>query len=576
MGRTINKVLAASILAVLLVADAGAATRNKQTFDKLAGQILETLQSFYPVQATEKGIHSYDHRLTDYSSKAVREMLKDLDDYVKELHKYRNVQFETADRVNYELIRSNVEIAILDLKQIKWHEKLPQVYVDEALHGVYSLMVSQHAPMSEKLYPIIARMKAVPELFVTARKNIRKPPEVYVEVARETLEAAIEFYRQAAGELAHQFPERADELMEVSTKAREAMHEFSVYLADIERGPETSFAIGKQDFDYKLKHEYFLNIDSDSLLKIGENLFAQADSVYQEYRDYVENDHQNGLEDVFVPASFNRQDILDYYQWEVGEMIAFLDRRDIVTVPEGIAELKVVETPPFLRSMVAGIAYNPAGPFDSIQTGYFYVRPIPEQLDSAQLAARYRYVHRRGFKGSMVHEGYPGHHLQTQIAGMNESPVRKWQSNTMMQEGWALYCEEMMYGAGLYGNENPAMWLAILGGIRYRAARIVADVKLHTGQFTFAECFEWMTRVLDAETEADKDYHRRIIRKYTMTPTVWMSYLMGKREIERLRDAVMERDGDAFSERDFYDDLLAEGSIPPALMWDILGLQPTP
>ncbi len=572
MGRRINIVLTTLALALVLVASSEAAKRNKQSFDKLAGQVLETLQSFYPVLATQQGIHSYDHRLTDYSSKSVKQMIKDLDKYVKELHKHRNVQFEPADKINFELIRSNVEIALLDLKQIKWHKKLPQVYVDDALHGVYLLMVARHAPMSERIYPIIARMKAVPALFATARKNIKNPPDIYVEVAQETLEAAIEFYRQASGEMAHQFPEKADELLMVSTKAREAMHEFSVYLTDIPRGPETGFAIGKQNFDYKLEHEYFLDIDSDSLLKIGESLLAEADAAYREYQEYVENNHQNGAEEVFVPASFNRQDILDYYQWEAGKVMEFIERRDIVTVPEDIAELKVIETPPFLRSMVAGIAYHPAGPFDENQTGYFYIRPIPEELDSAQLAARYRYVYRRGFKGSVAHEGYPGHHLQMQIAGRHEHPVRKWQSNMMMLEGWALYSEELMYKAGLYGDEDPARWLAVLGGIRYRAARIVADVKLHTGQFTYAECVEWMTRVLDAETESDKNYHRRIIRKYTMTPTVWMSYLMGKREIERLRDAAMERDGDAFVERDFYDDLLAEGSIPPAMMWEIMGL----
>lgn len=573
MGRRINLVLTTCLLALLMVPVAESATRNKQTFDKLAGEVLETLQSFYPVLSTQQGIHSYDHRLTDYSSGSVRDMINDLTDHIQDLHKYRNVNLPTADRVNYRLIRSNVEIALQDLKQIKWYRKLPQLYVNDALHGVYYLMVSKHAPLKERLYPIISRMKAVPELFETARKNIKNPPDVYVELARETLEAAIEFYRQVSGELAHEFPERADELLEVSTKAREAMHDFSVYLADIERGPENSFAIGKQDFDYKLQHEYFLDFDSDSLLKIGEKLLAEADSAYREYRDYVESDHQNGQDDVFVPASFNRQDILDYYQWEAGKVREFLEVNDIVTVPEDIAELKVIETPVFLRSMVAGIAYQPAGPFDSVQTGFFFVRPVPEELDSAQLAARYRYVHRRGFKGSVVHEGYPGHHLQMQIAGMHEHPVRKWQSNTMMLEGWALFCEEMMYDAGLFGDEDPAKWLAVLGGIRYRAARIIADVKLHTGQFTFNECYEWMTRVLEADSDGDRDYHRRMIRKYTMTPTVWMSYLMGKREIERLRDAAMERDGELFSERDFYDALLAEGSIPPALMWDLMGLE---
>ncbi len=572
MHRRFIIVLTAVALTLTFFSGATAAT-NKEKFDKLAVEVLETLQSFYPVKATGKGIHAFDHRLADYSSKSVKEMIKKLESYSKQIHKYRQADFSVADKIDYRLLRSNVNIALQDLKHIKWHKKSPQLYIDEAVDGIYSLLLSQHAPMSEKVYHIVSRMKAVPELFATAKKNLKNPPEVYLDLAQESLESAQQFYQQVTGELMKEFPDRADELLKVSTAAREAMNEFSVFLTGLEPGPPTSFAIGKEDFDYKLAEEYFLDIDSDSLLKIGENALAEADQAYREYRAYVEENHQNGKDSIFVPATFSRQDLLDYYQWETDQMKVFLDVNDIVSVPDDIAPVTVVETPAFLRSMVAGIAYHPAGPFDENQQAYFYIRPIPENLTREALAARYRYVYRRGFKGSVVHEAYPGHHLQMQLAGRNESPIRKWQDNMMLIEGWALYCEEMMYHAGLYGEEDPAVWLAILGGIRYRAARIVADVKLHTGRFTYQECVDWMSATLDAETELDRDYHRRMVRKYTLTPTVWMSYLMGKREVQRLYQAAMERPDLYVSDREFYDALLAEGSIPPALLWEALGLK---
>jgi len=571
MGRRLLATL--TILAMILTSGSDlSAARNKESFEKLAAEILESLQSFYPVLATEQGIHSYDHRLADYSSKAVKQMKNRLTEYIKKLYKYRNFNFSADDLIDFKLIRSNVEIALLDLKEVKWHQKSPQLYIDEAVNGVYFLILSQHAPLSEKLYSILARMKEVPGLFRTARRNLRKPPEVYIDLATESLESAQRFYQEVAAELMRQFPDRADEILRVATQAREAMAEFSVYLTGLETGSEKSFAIGRNNFNYLLSHGHFLQIDSDSLLKIGEALLAQAQDEYHRYQDYVDNHHQNGRDSVFVPATFTRQDLLDYYQWEVEQVRVFLAAHEILTVPDDIAPVQVRETPGFLRSMVAGIAYQPAGPFDENQQGVFYVRPVPEDLDPVQLAARYRYVHRRGFKGSVVHEAYPGHHLQMQLAGRNSSPIRKWQSNRMMIEGWALYCEEMMYHAGLYGDENPAVWLAILGGIRFRAARIVADVKLHTGQFTYQECVDWIIETLDVETESAKNYHRSMVRRYTLTPTVWMSYLMGKREIERLRDDVKVRDGDNFDERRFYDRLLAQGSIPLALMRDLFGL----
>jgi uncharacterized protein (DUF885 family) len=570
----IRKVLTAVFVISLAVLFTGniESAKKKKGFDDLCLDILETIQSFYPVRSTEMGIHAYDHRLADYSSSSVRNMIKRLKSHEKQLYGYKSAKLSDHERINYQLVKSNVDIALLDLEDIKCHKRSPQLYVDEAVNGIYFLMLSKHAPLSEKVVPLISRMRAVPELLATARENIKEPPRVYIEAALESLESGMQFYQEVAAELMAKLPDRTDEVLEASTKAREAMNDFLTYLSELPAGPETGIAVGKDNFDYKLSHEYFLTFDADSLLRIGESLLAEAQKAYRDYEMYVETNHQNGPDSVFVPAAFTKSDVLDYYNWETRQVKIFVEDNGFITVPEKIAPVTVIETPPFLRTMISGIAYQPAGPYDSIQQGYFYVRPIPDDLDRQQLEARYRYVHRRGFKGSIVHEAYPGHHLQLQIAGMNEDPVRKWQFNIMMIEGWALYCEEMMYHAGLYGEEDPGQWLGVLGGIRFRAARIVADVKLHTGQFTYDECVNWMIDVLDVTSDPGKEYIRKEVRRYTISPTYQMSYLMGKREIKALRRAAEQRDGNRFSLKAFHDALLAEGSIPPTLMWDIMGL----
>jgi len=570
----IRKVLIAIFVISLAVLFAGnvESAKKKKSFNELCLDILETIQSFYPARSTEMGVHAYDHRLADYSSSSAKNMIKKLKSYEKQLYRYKSAKLSDHERINYQLVKSNVDIALLDLEGIKWHKRSLQLYVDEAINGIYFLMLSKHAPLSEKVVPLVSRMRAVPGFFATARKNIKEPPRVYIEAALESLASGMQFYQEVAAELMNKLPDRENEILEASTKAREAMNDFMTYLSELPVGPETGFAIGKDNFDYKLSHEYFLTFDADSLLKIGESLLAKAQKAYHDYEAYVETNHQNGPDSVFVPAAFTKSDVLDYYNWETRQVKIFLEDNGFITVPEKIAPVTVIETPPFLRTMISGIAYQPAGPYDSVQQGYFYVRPIPDDLDRQQLEARYRYVHRRGFRGSIVHEAYPGHHLQLQIAGMNEDPVRKWQFNIMMIEGWALYCEEMMYHAGLFGEEDPGQWLGVLGGIRFRAARIVADVKLHTEQFTYDECVSWMIDALDVTSDSGKEYIRKEVRRYTISPAYQMSYLMGKREIMDLRRAAEQRDGDRFSLKAFHDALLAEGSIPPTLMWDIIGL----
>ena len=563
----------AGLLAVLSVTSAGAA-KTQQSFEDLCQEILEALQSFYPVHATQMGIHEYDHRFTDFSSKSVSAMISKLNGFEKKLEQWSKADLSPYRKLNLKLIKSNVDIALLDLRHIAWHKKSPQLYVEEAVNGIYYLLLSEHATLQERRVPILARMKAVPELMATARRNLSKPPQVYVDMARADLGAAMRFYQEVAAELAHQFPQQADEIAQTAAAAREALNDFDHYLETAKVGDSTAFAIGKNNFDYLLSNLYFLPYKSDSLLKIGEAALQEALENYRNYQLYVEEYQQTGQDSVFVPVSFCRQDILDYHAWETAQMRLVSDLYGFVTVPEDIPRVEVLETPPFLRSIVSSGAYYPVGLLDSAGYGVFFVRPLPDTMDRLQLEAKFRYVHRRGFRSWVVHEAYPGHHLQMHLAARNPDPVRRWQQNSMMIEGWALYCEEAAYREGLYGGENPIEWLTFLEWLALRAARVVADIKLHTGQFTVDQCVDWMLHTMGYSGDIQRQFLQEEVRRYTFTPGVQMSYLAGMDEILRLRDAAMSRDGEMFDMRDFHDRLLAQGSLPPTLLWGILELEP--
>jgi uncharacterized protein (DUF885 family) len=56
------------------------------------------------------------------------------------------------------------------------------------------------------------------------------------------------------------------------------------------------------------------------------------------------------------------------------------------------------------------------------------------------------------------------------------------------------------------------------------------------------------------------------VRRYTQTPTQPMSYLVGKHQILDLRERERQRLGSRFDLRDFHDRLLAQGSLPVALI----------
>jgi len=538
----------------------------ESNFSQLAGEAFENLQTFYPVISTGRGIHKYDYLLTDYSPKSISAEIGKLKKFQSRLSKIKVDVLSSESRIDWKLIKSNVDIALQNLDRIKWYQKCPYIYADDAVNGVYLISISEYAPLEVRVQNIIARMKVVPDLFTQAKINLKKPAPIYVKMAQEMLTTGMDFYRSLAEDLKSQLPALAPEVEGAAGKVIAAMKDFHKYLSQLSPGGEGSFAIGKTEFDYKLKNEYFLDYDADSLLKIGETLFRQADSMYGAYETWLDS-NRTEIDSVYPYNCISKDEILSYYKWEVEQTKLYLSQKNIVTIPDDVGDCVVMETPAFLRNIISSIAYEPPGPFNPEQTGHFYVRPLPDTLDDGQRAVYSKFINRRGFKGSVVHEAYPGHHLQSVMSSRVFDDIHKWQNNLCYVEGWAMYCEEMMYDNGFYGADKRR-YLGALGGIMFRAARIIVDVKLQTEKMTINEAVDWMTKALDS----DSNFIRTEVNRYTYTPTVPMSYLIGKTEIVKLRDAMKAREGERFSLKAFHDRYLSEGMIPPRLLWEIWGL----
>ncbi len=79
-----------------------------------------------------------------------------------------------------------------------------------------------------------------------------------------------------------------------------------------------------------------------------------------------------------------------------------------------------------------------------------------------------------------VHEAYPGHH--TQFGRANRAPTLARRvafipdGGTLLIEGWAFYCEEMMEAQGFL--VAPGVRLMRLNDQLWRACRVVIDMEL--------------------------------------------------------------------------------------------------
>jgi uncharacterized protein (DUF885 family) len=162
------------------------------------------------------------------------------------------------------------------------------------------------------------------------------------------------------------------------------------------------------------------------------------------------------------------------------------------------------------------------------------------------------------------HEANPGHHFQVSIEYefADRPPLRRFGGilgGSAFIEGWGLYSERLADEMGLYRDEYER--LGMLDAQGWRAARLIVDTGIHALRWSRDQAIDQLRSAglgdQDATVETDR---------YIALPGQALAYKIGQFEIERWRAQAAEREGSAFSLKDFHDRLLALGSLPlPAL-----------
>jgi uncharacterized protein (DUF885 family) len=531
-------------------------------FTLLADEILEEIWSFHPIAATYLGLHKYDTRMPDYSMKELQRRLKRFEQLRIHLGEVDTSLLSSEQRIDCSLLKAALYDEIFDLRTGMVYERNPLLYVQSCVNGVYTIMTRHSFSIEEKMAAIVARLNQVPGFLACGKENLKRPAAVLCEVGvnqltegERLIEEIFEYYSDSLSQdLALQF-------QQAKAKAVAAMMQFEYWL-EKNQDPDISYFLGREGYDLKLRNVHLLDIGADSILKVGEYYLRNAQSMIDSISALIEPSLRQM---VTLPPDFGPAYVVEYRERELNDLRAFVADSRMLTIPEWVGEIKIVETPEFLRDLVPGAAMMPPGPFDQSRTSYFYTPPLPVVFDRSAAEYYYNYIHNRWFRGSAVHEAYPGHHLQLSIANNHSSAVCRSFRDYFLVEGWALYCEELMALSGYYEDTIGAM-INTLEGVRYRAARVIVDVKLQTGVFDYEDAVRFMVDTFGG-SEA---YYSHEVKRYISTPIQPASYLIGKLQLQDLLEKYKEQKGSDFRLRDFHDELLKHGSIPIRLIRELI------
>jgi len=533
-------------------------------FYRRAEQFISKLMEEFPVAATQLGDHRFDDRLADYSKASLERQKREVKGALAEFERFDASGFELDARIDHRLMVQIAKSILRSFERIRGHLRNPGMYSEECLAGAFLLLVREFAPLEWRLKGVLGRLKAAPRVLSQGRENIEpeEVPPVWCDVAIESAEQGLGLFSQLIPAVAQQFPDVTPEINEASEKAAEALQDYVKFLKE-EVAPKArgDFAVGKELFEELLREDHMLDYTADELLELGWKLFKETEAEMEELAREI--DPKKSAKEILEEAKADHpkaEELLDVYRREMAKVRKFVIDHEIATIPEG-ESLRIEPTPPFLRGIIPYAAYMMPGPLEELQQGIFFVTPVDPNSPPEEQEEKLKGHNWAKLPVTALHEAYPGHHLQLVFANQVGSLPRKLGAfiSTLFIEGWAFYCEELMEKLGYI--DKPLQRLGRLNDQLWRAARIILDVSLHTGKMTVEEAIDFLVGKVGLEpTNA-----RAEVRRYTLSPTQPMSYLVGKLEILKLIEEYKRKHPDA-SLKEVHDAILSCGSLPPRLM----------
>jgi len=513
---------------------------------------------FDPAQASSAGVAGHDERLGDFSAPQMREHLAAFK-AIAAAAEHLEVE-DQDDEIDRTAFLDEVRVTIARFERERPHVHDPGFWLSHLYRSFHSLLRRRNGSARDKARGLLGRLRAAPAFLKAARETVQDPPRVFLDTATALADAGPRLLADAAQAVREGDPELAGAVDEALGEAEAAVGRFAHALRGEFRAhhDDLSFAIGEDQFNWRLHHEHALRAGAPELYRYGLHLADEvAVEVGQLARQLNPTASWRTVVEKLRAQSAPGSDLVGPFRQSVERARSFLDTHELVAIPEG--RLDVIETPPFLRPLMPFAAYTPPPVFADDPTGIFYVTsPAPGALPGQHS------VHE--IAPTAVHEAWPGHHLQMLTARNAASEVRRVSWTPVTVEGWALYCEELMAEHGFFSTVEERLFQRL--HLLWRAVRIVLDIGLHTRGMTPDQAVDMLVdRVAMDRAKAQAE-----VSRYCAWPTYQLCYAVGRRELLHLRDAWRESVGESAPVRQFHDAVLGYGGLPISLIRWGMGL----
>jgi len=538
-------------------------------FEQVRGDFVFGSLALAPVSATQQGYHFHkrlplDEMIDDYSQPGIRGQHLFWERFRDRLAKIDPNSLAPEDRADYEMIRDQIALALLELDTIQNWRHNPTQYVELAGNALFEPYVLEYAPKETRYKQIIARLARIPNLMEQAKANLIASPEVWTRVAQQENEGNIGLIE---GPLKTDAPAALRAQYDKAAKpAVDSLRAFNNWLKTDLANRLSDWRLGRTNYDLKFK--YTLEVDktpaqvlaeAEAELKATQEKMAKlaAPLSIREALDKIARDHT-------TPENY-----LAAARKDLTEATEFVRAKNLVPLPD-TKNLRVIETPEFMRGIYGVGGFAPAPALEPQLGAFYWVTPIPNSWPKERVESKLREYNTFGLQHLTVHEAMPGHYVQFEYANRVEPQSRRLlrniYGNTPYVEGWAFYTQQLMADEG-YLNNAPGYRMTLYKQILRAVGNAILDIRLHTMGMTDQQAMDLMLN----QTFQEKEEATAKLQRAALSSAQLPCYFVGWKGWHQVRADYEKAHVGTFNLSAFHERALEESAVPLPVLDRLLG-----
>jgi hypothetical protein len=540
----------------LIGACQGGTTRAGEDWNRFVSGFLETYFEANPLFAVYQGRHEFDGRFPDWSDTGLQQWIRRLHQLRDSAAAYSIGPTDSAVLFERDYLINRIDHDLFWLEKADWPHRNPEYYTDWMDPNVY--LAREYAPLPERMRSFTRYAANLPAALAHIRANIRTPmPKPFAEIGRGRFEGLAKYLKSDVPGVFRSVTDSGlrREFETANGAAAKALSDLGAWFGDQAKRGTNTYALGPELFREMLKMTEGVDVPLDTLELLGRrdlerNLKAltEACARFAPGRTLTQCVEK-------VSARKPSQGPVAAARMQLDTLERFVREKNLVSIP-GTEQALVREAPPYQRFNAAYI--DIPGPYEKGLPSIYYIASPDPSWSAADRAAYIPGVADLLF--TSVHEVWPGHFLNFLHSNRSKSKFAKVFVGYAYAEGWAHYCEEMMWEAEL-GNGDPETHIGQLSNALLRNVRYLSAIGLHTKGMTVAQS----ERMFREQAFQDPGNSRQQAARGTYDPA-YLNYTLGKLMIRKLREDWTKTRGGREAWHDFHDQFLSYGGPPIPLV----------